>query len=205
MKLTETQIKFIDKYLKNSGVDYLDIRYEMTDHVATAIENKEGDFYDEFKAYMTENKRELLNSNNKFRRTARNKAIKLLFSNMLSTWGIILLGCLFGLSLLASAYIGIEMVSDILNSAYNLLMIGLGIAYFHANFFKKEKLWSVTDKLLGMLCLIMYLVVIVFKVPKLIGNNIYLLLYYSFIVSFVVMAAISFRQLSKKYRLRYNG
>lgn len=42
--LAPEHLQFINNYLENSGVKYLDIRYEMTDHVATALENREGDF-----------------------------------------------------------------------------------------------------------------------------------------------------------------
>ena len=53
MKLTTENIQFIDNYLKNSEVIYYDIRVEMIDHVATAVEQKMEaenlDFYDAFK------------------------------------------------------------------------------------------------------------------------------------------------------------
>ena len=64
MKLTTENIKFIDNYLKNSEVIYYDIRMEMLDHVATAVEQKMEaenlDFYDAFKNYMVVNKKEIL-------------------------------------------------------------------------------------------------------------------------------------------------
>ena len=67
MKLTAENIKFIDNYLKNSEVIYYDIRIEMLDHVATAIEQKMQtenlDFYDAFKSYMVVNKKEILKGN----------------------------------------------------------------------------------------------------------------------------------------------
>lgn len=54
MRLSKENIQFIDNYLKNSGVSYFDIRMEMLDHVATAVEQKMTvenlDFYDAFKA-----------------------------------------------------------------------------------------------------------------------------------------------------------
>ena len=57
--LTSQNIKFIDNYLKNSEVIYYDIRMEMLDHVATAVEQKMQtenlDFYDAFKSYMVVN------------------------------------------------------------------------------------------------------------------------------------------------------
>ena len=67
MKLTSENIKFIDNYLKNSEVIYYDIRMEMLDHVATAVEQKMEvenlDFYDAFKSYMVVNKKEILKGN----------------------------------------------------------------------------------------------------------------------------------------------
>ena len=40
MKLTPDQIAFIDNYLSNSGAYYTDVRLEMIDHVALAIESQ---------------------------------------------------------------------------------------------------------------------------------------------------------------------
>jgi len=61
-------IQFIDCYLLNSGIVYKDIRVEMIDHVATAVEEKmyenNQDFYTTFKSYMIENK-VFLNAQNK--------------------------------------------------------------------------------------------------------------------------------------------
>ena len=69
MSLSSENIKFIDNYLKNSEVIYYDIRMEMLDHVATAVEQKMEaenlDFYDAFKSYMVLNKKEVLKSNPK--------------------------------------------------------------------------------------------------------------------------------------------
>jgi hypothetical protein len=67
--LTPEEIKFIDTYLKNSGVEFLDVRVEMIDHVASAIEeklekDKAGNFYETFKSYMIKNKKSLLKSAN---------------------------------------------------------------------------------------------------------------------------------------------
>ena len=67
MGLTKDNIQFIDNYLKNSEVIYYDIRMEMLDHVATAVEQKMKvenlDFHDAFKNYMMVNKREILKGN----------------------------------------------------------------------------------------------------------------------------------------------
>ncbi len=62
--LTSQNLKFIDNYLKKSEIIYDDIRMELTDHIASSVEEKmkveNSDFYDAFKSYMILNKKELL-------------------------------------------------------------------------------------------------------------------------------------------------
>ena len=54
--LNQEQIKFIDHYLQVSKVRYVDVRSELTDHIATAVELKMQDealdFYEAFKNYI---------------------------------------------------------------------------------------------------------------------------------------------------------
>jgi hypothetical protein len=63
-KITTQDLKFIDNYLKKSEIFYDDIRMELTDHIASAVEEKmlieNSNFYDAFKSYMIENKKELI-------------------------------------------------------------------------------------------------------------------------------------------------
>ena len=69
MKLSSDQIHFIDTYLINSEVIYVDIRLEMLDHIALAVEQKmeseNQDFYDAFKDFMLQHKKEILVNNKK--------------------------------------------------------------------------------------------------------------------------------------------
>lgn len=69
MKLSKEEIKFIDTYLESSEVIYSDIRQEMVDHIATAVEEKmqleQQDFYVAFKSYMLANKKDILKNNKK--------------------------------------------------------------------------------------------------------------------------------------------
>ncbi|MDI1254824.1 MAG: hypothetical protein PSV16_01890 [Flavobacterium sp.] len=70
MKLTRENIQFIDHYLRKSDVFYADIRTEMIDHVASAVETKMKrdnlDFYDAFRNYMAVNKNEILKGNRRY-------------------------------------------------------------------------------------------------------------------------------------------
>ena len=67
MKLTKDDIVFIDTYLIKNEVIYVDIRLEMLDHIALAVEQKmevdNQDFYDAFKDFMVQHKKEILRNN----------------------------------------------------------------------------------------------------------------------------------------------
>ncbi len=70
MELTKPQIQRIDSFLERLGCEYIDIRYEMVDHIATEIENKVNNYDDffqkdgmrgQFLGYMMRQKNELQN------------------------------------------------------------------------------------------------------------------------------------------------
>lgn len=87
--LTLEEIKFIDNYLKNSGVEYIDIRAEVLDHVASEIENRleanqTSDFYKEFKAYMVQHKNHLLKNAGKYRWSVDKKVLKEVLKNLIN-------------------------------------------------------------------------------------------------------------------------
>ena len=91
-KLTKENIQFIDNYLKNSDVIFDDIRMEMVDHVATAVETEISngdlrDFYYIFKEYMVENKKQLLDNNKKFIRKSTYKVGQFMLKNTFSVKG----------------------------------------------------------------------------------------------------------------------
>lgn len=93
LKLTQDQIQFIDTYLKKSDVIYDDIRLEMVDHVATAIEtelaqDKDKEFYDVFKAFMVKHKKELLDSNKKFIKKSALKVARHMLNVLVSAQGV---------------------------------------------------------------------------------------------------------------------
>ena len=65
MGLSKEEILFIDNYLSQAGMNYIDMRLEWVDHVATSIEaqmdeDKSLVFYDIFKAFMLTHKKEIL-------------------------------------------------------------------------------------------------------------------------------------------------
>ena len=67
MRLDKQEIQFIDNYLQKHDFIFVDIRAEMIDHIATAVEDKMDkeaiDFYDAFKSYMITNRKDILKNN----------------------------------------------------------------------------------------------------------------------------------------------
>lgn len=85
-KLTADQIQFIDTYLAEVGVEYEDIRYEMTDHVATALEEQDGDFMENFKVYMLQHKQALLDQSKAFGWQAGKRAIRVFMKTLVQPY-----------------------------------------------------------------------------------------------------------------------
>ncbi len=107
--LAAEDIQFIDTYLINSGVHFIDIRVEMIDHIATDIEDtlqvKSVGFYEAFKNYMLLHKKALLKENqNMYRHMAARKVLKCFIATLLSYHTLFVFGLLFfGLSAIDKA------------------------------------------------------------------------------------------------------
>lgn len=159
MKLTPQKIQFIDNYLKNSEVIYYDIRMEMLDHVATALEQKMEaenlDFYDAFKSYMVVNKKEILKGNKFW--SIYSKDTILNFFKFLIHPIMILIGVSF--------YFFYEnvAVSNYFSEAFTIrhlfYIIILILAFFQFIYFHLilKKRFFVIEKLAGLLMIIYYL------------------------------------------------
>jgi len=198
--LTPLELRTIDEYLEEAGVRYDDIRYEMTDHVATAIENMDGNFKDNFSRYMLYNKKDLLASNRAFKKLARNKAWVILKRNCLKPqlWAVTL--TLFTLAILSGNYQDIE---DVATNLEITLLIVSSVLYVYFLFYKtiSRKNYSVINRLVTFI----YCGSIVLKADRLIDNTMVLLFYYSFSITFFLFLMQSLSTLNKTYKLRYDA
>lgn len=97
MALSKENILFIDNYLKKSEVVFDDLRLELVDYTASAIAFKMTDenldFYDAFKSYMVENKKEILKAGMVNQKVNLKLAISK-FLNFLKTKGVIVFSVL---------------------------------------------------------------------------------------------------------------
>lgn len=159
MKLTTDNIHLIDNYLKNCEVIYYDIRMEMLDHVATAVEQKMEaenlDFYDAFKSYMVANKMEILKGNKLW--PGFSKDITLNFLKFLLHPIIIVIGVSFYFFYKNVATFSYFSESFTIRNLFFVFMIIL--AFFQLIYFRLilKQRFFVLEKLGGLLVFIYYL------------------------------------------------
>lgn len=197
-KLSLTQLQYIDRYLKYNGIHYDDIRYEMTDHVASSIESMNGDFYDNLYSYMIKHKVELKNSNKVFKKLAFNKAISLITKSFTKISLYIIATFIFATAFFAGSIADKEEIAGNLHMALIIISSVIFIDFWRYKIFSKSN-HSVIDKLLT----VIYFGAILIRVDKFIDNYTLLSLYYSFCIAFFILITQSLYKLKKQYKLRY--
>lgn len=200
MELTPQQLQFIDRYLKESGVQYDDIRYEMTDHVASAIEGREGDFKESFYSYMINHKRELLDSNAAYKKLAFRKAVSLLTNNLAKIQFYFIALFIFATACFAGYISDKEIIADDLHIALVVLSSVIILNFWGYKIFSKSS-YSVIDKLV----MVVYLGAVFIRIDKFIKDPTLLSLYYSFAIAFFILLMQSLYTLKKQYKLRYGA
>lgn len=199
MKLDRQEIQFIENYLKNSGVEYIDIRYEMTDHVATALEEMDGGLEDNFKEYMLRHKQELLASNRQFSKIAGRRATRLLLGNLIRPRFLATAAILFLLMYL------FPVNTDVLRTGYTIFAIMLFVFYRYAGWATTNLKFSVIDKVHGSVAVVIYILVLFIRPERWLENNIALIAFFAGFTAFIIEVLLTFRELMKKYKLQYGS
>ncbi len=199
MKLSKEEIKFIDTYLEKSDVIFVDLRAEMTDHIATGVEekmkNERIDFYDAFKEYMVKNKRDLLKSNNKM--TGYYLSSISQFSKTLYKPYNIILGFLI---IIGYRYFNDARILKTINQVLLLTIFGFSVLQLIVNFMILKKRYLYLEKT-GIILLVIYYFNLCFNgfYKDFYGNyftvGITLFLYVAFIVHYLVTI--------KKFRIQH--
>lgn len=210
-RLSKENIRFIDNYLRNSDVNFIDIRLEIVDHVASVIENQidNGDtrsFYSIFKDYMVLNKKELLKTNRKYFRIADIKILKSIFKKSFSIKGLIIFVAIFlGFDLLG---IFLEKKQLILVMQYfPMVSVLLGAFTYYVFIRRKKERYSSLERI-GVFYMIVAQIINLFFSPffspKYELNNLMLLKistsFFLFIMLLLTLVAFDFK---KSYQLKY--
>lgn len=210
-KLTEENIKFIDRYLDNSDVVYADIRTEMVDHVASEIEEqiRQGDirdFYYIFKDYMIEHKAKLLENNKVFLKLADRKIVKALVKESLSSLGLITFSISF-IGLYAVFYLyNFNTFKSIALTIPFLFFIVLALAYWAAlKRFKLER-FSAIERIAMPFNIIFHVFILISNQWRAVldaSNAVYLIIVMAvFLVAMVSLFNVTFR-MAKEYQRKF--
>ena len=129
-KLSKENIQFIETYLNNSQIHFEDVKIELIDHVATAIEVRmndgdQRDFYDIFKDYMVEHKAELMKRGGKSWDWDIFRSVSMQFVKSLIHWKVIL-GSILSFFVLDQVYSlsYLESISQVILPMVLLVIVG---------------------------------------------------------------------------------
>jgi len=204
MKLTEEQIQFIDRALADADFKYSDIRYEITDHIATAIERQEGDFYVNFDSYIQAHRSEIFKTKRQFIKLARRKAITALGNNLCKPWAIALIVIINAAGIYAHKFYERADVADALDQIFHAIffIMLLPLAYRYL-IYKQVYAAAVTaGSTLGM---IFCIGLPGLRIHRLLRNSDLLFTYYGVIITLAVALLVTTYKLDRTYKLRYNG
>ena len=187
IKLTKENLQFIDTYLENSEVVYTDVRMELVDHVASAIEvkmeeNSNETFYEVFKSYMIVNKKSLLKNVEEQKTKLRDKIFMRFGKGFLKTDILFLML----LALIVPSFIELSFSEDVKLGVNFVLCLIMAIYYFTA--FHKTKKTSVGKGLGVVIAYAIYL-------PVYIKNPIVLL----FLIPVSILSVHFFKYIKDKF------
>jgi hypothetical protein len=189
MKLSKENLQFIDTYLENSSVTFIDVRMELTDHIASAIEqelteNTNTTFYHVFKQYMIENKKSLLKNYEEQQAKIRDKIFLRFFKGFLAKEVLFFIVLVF----LAPFFVTLNLSKD--NSMGINLFIGLCIGIYYMIAFHKTKKTSIGPSLGCLMMIPIYL-------PYYIDNPFVLLLLLSVLFLFKKFISVLRKKISE--------
>ena len=205
MTLTKEQLQFIDTYLENSDIVYIDVRREMVDTVATSIEQQmtiETDFYVAFKSYMVKHKKDLQDSNSKLKLLLDRQLLMKLAKKLIT------IKLLF--SMLIAFFISLSVATTTLFQNYSFYIpIGIIAVFLVSNIGLLKKIpkrVSAIERMAGLMFLFVQTVSVFYQTVgiSLSNSNIEL---YCLLLSLLVGILISFMSvisnLIEKYKRQY--
>lgn len=204
--ITTNQIQLIDESLKKIGVSYIDIRYEMTDHIATALEDDEKDrpFEHKLKGYIVNHKKELQKINKKFMFISMVNAYKKLLYNMFTIRFLALFFLVYLNAFLLSLFMERESVTRLLFIVIAIIICAASFSSIY-NLLKKRDSHSFNHGLSFVNVITLYPSIFMMGWQREITSDNMVLLYYTVVIWVSIIMGITMRQLNAQYKLRYNG
>ncbi|KGO84632.1 hypothetical protein Q765_20445 [Flavobacterium rivuli WB 3.3-2 = DSM 21788] len=197
------QIVLIDAALK-IGVAYIDTRYEMTDHIATALEELSGDFNEKLKVYIVFHKKELKRTNRKFMFIAFKKSLNYLFKSSRKPWFFLLFVSVFLIAMLLHTFLDRGDVTLLLFLSYVVLSCMASMPNAWKAIVDKDQFSAISG--FGILpAPLFYITLRMLKWQKEMASDALVMLCFAAIISFSALLLVTAKQLNKEYKLRYNA
>jgi len=209
MSLSPEQIKFIDTYLKNSDIQFIDVRMELVDHVATEVEAqmkaKGITFYDAFKDFMVIYKRDITKDYERLKKKLQLTSFRRIWPAFRKPWMLLLLvGIFFFLEYFELLFTRTFPYGPFVWGSLILVIF----VYFVSTFPQKKYRFSSLESLLWPLMISAYIAHIVFnysrskplfyeEVPYMI--NFFVAFYTCFLIAFL----IQFFKVRQSYKLKF--
>jgi hypothetical protein len=207
MKLTEAQIALIDKALVKAGIRYVDVRMELTDHVAAILEQKDERFEHHLKGYILQHKKELKALNRKFIAIAMLNVYKQLFIRMLSPLFLLVTAIAFG---------AVYVINTVFERAVTILVLFLiftgicclikslsGFSMIDATFNRKNQ-YSYSFGFSFIYLLLFYPTLQVFIHQDSLSDMM-LMVYFTIAITFSFAMYTTVKKFNRKYKLQYHG
>lgn len=196
--LTPKQVQFIYNYLEHSGIEYLDARVEMADHVASALEGMEGDFNENFRQYMLQNKDSLLKQYSTFKKSALKKGLTVLKDNVLSVWFLAAVVFLVLLRYPAAKFYDDETITEAYLTVSFVPSVILGGYLIYSKVFSKWT-FSILDQIFGAFLIAGFII----DPVHFLESPLSLAIYYSVGIVFNIATTVSFHKIYQRYNRLY--
>jgi len=204
MKLTEYQITVIDASLKKTGIIYTDIRVEMTDHIASELEDIEGDFNTNLENYIAAHKKKLRRQNTKLVVLAWVKSWKAMGLNILKVRFLVTFFAVYcvaaGVNMLMDRYsiiMTLFMVFCVANSSVSLPSV--------VSILKKKDQYSIGEGVGILNLFVIFPGIIALKFVWDFSSDVFVLLYFTILISISLTLGYTVRMFKAQIKLKYHG
>ncbi|WP_116790397.1 hypothetical protein [Flavobacterium psychrotrophum] len=205
-KITTGQVAQIDAALAKAGINYADIRMELTDHIATALEQEEGngDFEHRLKGYILNNKKAIRKMNFAAMRVASRRSLRTFVQNIFTLHMLLITLVMLAGGKLASQYLDKD---DLVTLMFFVFSTCTVISCYRPlyNLVRKRKDYSFTHGLGFIPGLLLYPSLFMIRWLNKLNNINYIILYYVVVSVIALNIYFTTKKLFDNYKLRYNG
>jgi hypothetical protein len=202
-KLTNKQIDSIIAALKQTGIVYVDILHEMTDHVAALLENTDGDFERNLRRYIYTHKKELRRFNSKAIFFSWKQSYKALFLNILT----VRFAVFFGLAYLSLTGLNVLMGRDLFVTVMFFVFCMANAAVSSPEIYrmiKKRAQYSAGEGLGVLNVFVFFPGLYSFQLLDEISSGTLITIYFTVLISVCAVMFVTLRRLKTNYKLQYN-